>query len=159
MLRRKRNDGSAIVEAAFGILILMMFTFGIISYSWMAYERVSIDWHIDHIADFLPADYESNPQQAIIEALTSDGMIDGARLTVEDASITTTPVIDVTGQDAVAKSLGSETARASSTDVDIHADVTYELKPLVSLGGLIGGGDYERELNQVITVERSYEVS
>lgn len=158
-MRSRALSGQATIEFAFvGVwfILLMMF---VLSFGVATFQKSSFDYQISHMADELPAGWESmDAKEVVKECIAKASGLNEDDIEVNRAEIHLEDQSDTDLGNSTAQALGSELKTTTAQYLDVNADVTVHLGRGLGIFGN-DGISYRRFMKQSFTVERRWEVA
>lgn len=128
MVRNRRPLEALIsTEFIFVFPIALTVILAIMGFGFTGYQRARIDYSLAHLADRLPAGWDSMDADTLVKKLVSASAdIDPSYLTVKNASVTIDSDENLGHGNAVAGDLGTENLRTEDRAVTVSAEITYD---------------------------------
>lgn len=114
-------------EFIFVFPIALTVVLAIMGFGFTGYQRARIDYSLAHLADRLPAGWESmNADTLVTELVSTSAGVDPDYLTVKNASVTLNSDENLGQGSAVASDLGTENLRTEDRTVTVSAEIIYD---------------------------------
>ena len=114
-------------EFLFVFPIALTVVLAIMGFGFTGYQRARIDYSLSHLADELPAGWESMSSDGLVKELVSTSSdVDPDYLTVKGASVSIDSDEALGEGSSVATDLGTDDLRTEDRTVTVEAEITYK---------------------------------